>query len=398
MEKKEAVRTAKMAKEMRGHLESVLVPFWKRLKDEEYGGYYGYMGYDLHVNKNAVKGVILNSRILWFFSNASTTLDSPDLLDYASWAYKFLKDFCLDSDHGGVYWSLEYDGKPADSTKHTYSQAFAIYALAAYYRASGIEEALKLAYGLFRIVEERCRVESGYGEAYDRYFNLSTNDKLSENGVVASKTMNTLLHVFEAYSELYQADRNPAVGEKMQQILELFAERIYNPEKKRQEVFFDHDWKSLIDLHSYGHDIEASWLIDRGCQILGNHIFQQKMEPITRSLGEKIYERAYVKHSLLSECENGADSRDRIWWVQAEAVVGFMNAWQKEPQKEKFLEAAEDIWNYIQEKFVDHRPGAEWFWKLDEKGFPVKGEPVVEPWKCPYHNGRMCIEIINRLM
>lgn len=384
------------AQEVKTHLEEKLLPFWESMADREYGGFYGYLGYDLQMDRHAVKGVILNSRILWFFSNSAAVLERPELLAYADHAYQFLRDYCVDKVYGGVFWSMTYDGELEDETKHTYNQAFAIYALSSYYAASGEKEALKLAYDLFRLIESRCRDEAGYGEAYTRNLSPAVNDKLSENGVTASKTMNTLLHVFEAYTELYWVDRKPEVGEKLREILDVFGEKVYNPQLKRQEVFFDNKWESLIDLHSYGHDIETSWLIDWGLEVLDDPVYTAKMKPVVNALAKEVYERAYQNRSLMNECENGVDDTDRIWWVQAEAVVGFYNAWERDPSAAHYLKAAETIWSFIQEKLVDSRPHSEWFWRLHEDGTPVEGEPIVEPWKCPYHNGRMCMEIWSR--
>ncbi|MDO5407172.1 MAG: AGE family epimerase/isomerase [Eubacteriales bacterium] len=384
-----------MEQEIEQHLRSRLLPFWEGLRDQRFGGFYGYMDYDLKLDRRAVKGVILNSRILWFFSNAYLALGEPELLEYAKHAWLFLRDVCVDRTYGGVYWSMTFDGDVEDETKHTYNQAFAIYALASYYDASGDEQALRLAYELFDLIESRCRDEIGYGEAYDREFRPASNEKLSENGVMASRTMNTLLHVFEAYTELYRVDHQAEVEEKLREILDTFGDKIYNPQKRRQEVFFDDAWHSLIDLHSYGHDIETSWLIDRGLEILGERKYTEKMKPITAALAEHIYERAYVDHSILNECENGIDNTDRIWWVQAEGIVGFVNAWEQQGQ-EKYLQAAEDIWEYVKNCLIDPREGSEWFWRVDAIGKPVEGEPIVEPWKCPYHNGRMCFEVMKR--
>lgn len=386
-----------MAKDMRVHLEKKLLPFWEGLKDEEYGGYYGYAGYDLLVDKRADKGTILNSRILWFFSNAYLTLKQERLLEYAAHGFQFLKDHCLDREQGGVYWSVTYDGKPEDRTKHTYNQAFAIYALSSYYEAGGDRKALDLARELFDRIEGSCRDSAGYGEAFDRCFQPVSNEKLSENGVMASKTMNTLLHVLEAYTELYRVDQSPKVKEKLNDMLEVFTDKIFNVEKRRQEVFFDQQWNSLIDLHSYGHDIEASWLLDRTMEVLGEKEHAKKIACMTRTLAEEVYEKAYRDHSLLNECENRVDNKDRIWWVQAEAVIGFLNAWQKMPEDTRFRKASQDIWDYIKNRMADPRPGSEWYGRLLESGIPVEGEPLAGPWKCPYHNGRMCMEVMKRL-
>lgn len=385
-----------MVQEIEKHLEEKLIPFWERLADWQYGGFYGYMGYDLKLNPQAEKGVILNSRILWFFSNGFLTLGDTKLLKYADHAYGFLRDFCVDRKYGGVYWSLSYDGKVLDETKHTYNLAFAVYALSSYYAASKKAEALTLACELYEQIETCCKDAGGYGEAFDREFRPMSNEKLSENGVMAARTMNTLLHVFEAYTELYRVSCQKRVGDKMREILDVFEQNVYNPKKQRQEVFFDREWNPLIDLHSYGHDIETSWLLDRGCQVLGDPVYTKKMAPMIEALAQETYEKAYQNHSIMNECENGINQTDRIWWVQAEAVVGFVNAWERMPEKEYFLHGAKDIWTYICQVMVDKREGSEWYWRVDETGKPVEGEPIVEPWKCPYHNGRMCMEMIQR--
>lgn len=383
------------AADVKKHLTETIIPFWEKLRDEEYGGYFGWLGYDLELDKKAVKGCILNSRILWFFSNAYLLLKDECLLHEAGHAWKFLKEYCVDRENGGVYWSLTYDGKTEDTTKHTYNQAFAIYALSSYYDASGDEEALELAWGLYRLIEAKCRDKYGYLEAFNVRFEPEDNDKLSENGVMAEKTMNTLLHVFEAYTELYRVTKAPEVGKNIKYMLDLIVDKIYNPELGRQEVFFDRTWNSLIDLYSYGHDIETAWLVDRGLDVLDDAAYKKRLRPVTKQITRNIYDRAYIDHSLVKEAENGIVDTTRVWWVQAEAVVGFLNGWQRSPEHSEYLKAAEDIWEYIKEKVVDHRDGSEWFWAVDREGRPLE-KPIVESWKCPYHNGRMCIEVIRR--
>ena len=385
-----------MVNEIQDHLMQTIIPFWKNLRDNEYGGYYGYMTYDLAVDKKAVKGCILNSRIMWFFSNAYTLLKDESLLDEAKHAYEFLKNCCLDRVNGGIFWSIQYDGKPEDTTKHTYNQAFAIYALSSYYEASGDEEALSIAKELYHIVENKCTDEIGYLEAFNKEFHLIENDKLSENGIIADKTMNTLLHVFEAYTELYRVARLPEVAESLKWIMDTFATKVYNPELHRQEVFFDADMNSILDLHSYGHDIETAWLMDRGIEVLGDPKYEALLSPITKDLTAQIYKVAFDGHSLANECEKGVVNTHRIWWVQAETVVGFLNGYEKEPSKTEYLEAAESEWQFIKDHVIDKRAGSEWFWEVAPEGKPYEGSPIVEPWKCPYHNGRMCFEVIKR--
>ena len=356
-----------MREEIKNHLTEGIIPFWKGMRDDEFGGYYGYLDYDLNLDKKAEKGCILNSRITWFFSNAYTLLKDESLLDEAKHGYAFLKDYCLDKEYGGIYWSLNYDGTPKDTTKHTYNQAFCIYALSSYYEASGDTEALELAKKLFTLIETTCMDEVGYLEAFTRDFKPESNEKLSENGVLADKTMNTLLHVFEAYTELYRVSGDEKVRRRLLWIMDLFAEKIYNPKLHRQEVFFDKHYNSILDLHSYGHDIETAWLIDRGCKVLDDPELTQKMYVITKDLTAQIYKVAFDGHSLANECDRGVVNVHRVWWVQAETVIGFLNGYEKEPEKKEYPE-----------------------------GNPYPGRPIVEPWKCPYHNGRMCMEVMKR--
>ena len=380
----------------REHLETVILPFWTNLRDEEFGGYYGYMGQDLILDKQAEKGCILNSRILWFFSEASMVLGRDDLRPFADHAWHFLKDYCLDRDNGGIFWSMTHDGRPLDTTKHTYNQAFAIYALSAYYRLTGNTEALDAARELFRLIETHCTDEVGYLEAFDACWQPESNEKLSENGVLADKTMNTLLHVFEGYSGLYQASRDPAVGKAMERILTIYAEKIYDPALRRQLVFFDHNYNSILDLYSYGHDIESSWLMDWGCGLLGDEKRSAAISAINQAMGEAVYDAAYSYHSLANECDRGKVDEKRIWWVQAEAVVGFTHLWSKLPECTRYRDAAADTFRFILEYLTDKRPGSEWFWAVDKFGVPIPEKPILEPWKCPYHNGRMCMELMKR--
>lgn len=395
-----------MRSEVINHLTKDIIPFWKSLRDDENGGYTGYLGYDLKADKKAVKGCILNSRITWFFANAYTLLKDESLLEEAKHGFEFLKNACWDKKNGGVYWSVNYDGTPAETLKHTYNQAFSIYALSSYYEASGDKEALDMAYQLYDLIEEKMRDELGYKEAFDEEFHEIDNEKLSENGVMASKTMNTLLHVFEAYTELYRvagvngAGRGEKVADKIKWMMDIIAAKIYNPRLHRQEVFFDNQWNTIIDLHSYGHDIETAWLVDRSVEILKDDAYERKMTPITKDLTNQIYKEAFDGSSLANECEKGVVNEWRIWWVQAESVVGFINGYEKSG-REEYLTAACKVWQFIKEHLIDGREGytagREWYWRVGADGTPDKTQPIVESWKCPYHNGRMCFEVIKRL-
>ena len=382
--------------EMKANLNTCILPFWESMIDREHGGFYGLVDFDLALNKQASKGCILNSRILWFFSNVYLTTKDESVLPYADHAYQFFKDYCYDKENGGIFWSMTYDGKPDDSIKHTYNQAFAIYALSSYYDATKKEEALKYAFDIFHVIEDKCRLGDGYGESYTCDFVPNVNDKLSENNIIADKTMNTLLHICEAYTELYRVSRDSAVKERLMWTVNEFYDSVYNPELHRLEVFFDKDMNTLIDLHSYGHDIEATWLIYRALEVLDETELTKKLTPMLLDLADQIYKKGYKNHSVMAECENGVDLTTRIWWVQCESIIGFYNAYQLS-KEERYKTAAEDIWNYTKEYIIDKRPNSEWFYDVDENNQPVSKKPILEAWKCPYHNGRACLEMMKRI-
>ena len=383
-----------MAAEIKQELTGRIIPFWIGLRDDVNGGFIGQVDYDLTRHPEADKGCILNSRILWFFSETYRALGDPALLDCADHAYAMLIRM-TDGQNGGVYWSMHADGTPADTTKHTYNQAFAIYALSAYYRATGKKEALDRADALFDVIETHCCDAGGYLEAFTADWRPESNEKLSENGVMASRTMNTLLHVLEGYTGLYEAGREERVRARLVYMLNLWDRYIYNPERQRQEVFFDAEYNTLIDLHSFGHDIETSWLADHTLDVIGDAELTARIRPKLLSMAEHTLRAACTDHGFANESENGVIDTKRIWWVQAEALLGFLNAWQHTGE-DRYREAALSQWRYIRDVQTDHRPGSEWFWYVNEDGTPGD-KPIVEPWKCPYHNGRMALEVIKRV-
>lgn len=389
-----------MLEEIKNELTGHIIPFWNRLRDNENGGFKGYMDSDLNVDEKGEKGVILHSRILWFYSNAYMELKDAALLDNARHAYEFLTKYCVDKEYGGVYWSVNYDGSVKDDIKHTYCQAFFVYALASYYRASGDKEALKLAYEVFELIEEHSTDDVAYLEKLSRDWKTElANDELSENGLMADKTMNTVLHLMEAYTELYLADRGTRVLERLKFQLEVTYDKIFDKQGSKLLVFFDRKLDVIGNVHSYGHDIEATWLIDRACEVIGDAVLTEKFVAMNSAIVANIAKVAYDEPSgsLLNESDNGVVNTWRIWWVQAESVVGFLNAWQKGYGGEEYYKIAENVWNYIRESIVDKRGGGEWFSQVDAGGNYAKFKPTVDPWKCPYHNGRMCLEVIRRL-
>lgn len=381
--------------EIQQELEDHIIPFWDSLCDYEKGGFYGFMDSSLNLDKNAPKGVILHSRILWFYSNCYLTLGRKDCLEKAKHAFDFLSKYCVDREYGGVYWLMNADGTVNDSMKHTYCQAFFIYAMASYYDASKDKAALDLAMSVFETVEEKCVDDVAYLEAQSREFHLVENDALSENGLMADKTMNTVLHLIEAYTELYRVNPDKRVLERLEFQLRLTLDKIYDKENSKLLVFFNREMQVIGDIHSYGHDIEATWLLDRTCDIIGESELTKEISAMNRKIVANIAEIAFENGALNNERENDKINKWRVWWVQAEAVVGFLNA-SKRYNEPKYREISQTVWQYIKNNIVDKREGGEWHSQVDEQGNYAVFKPVVEPWKCPYHNGRMCLEVIKR--
>lgn len=381
--------------ECKNELTEHIIPFWNKLRDNEFGGFYGFMNNDLEVDKKADKGVILNSRILWFYSSAYLTVGGEDNLDNAKHAYEFLKNYCVDRENGGVYWMMKYNGEVSDSMKHTYNQAFAIYALSEYYLASKDKDALKLAFELFDTVESKCTDDIAYMEAFDRNWQLIENDALSENGLMADKTMNTVLHLIEGYTVLLKASGDTRVADRLDFLLRLAKDKIFDSENNCLKVFFDTKLNVIGDIHSYGHDIEATWLIDRACEVLGDSELAAEWKEINLRISENIRSLALKNGALNNERENEKIDTKRVWWVQAEGIVGFLNAYKNSGGRKEFLDCSKTLWTWVKEKQIDKRCG-EWWGEVAEDGTPMQTVDMVNPWKCPYHNGRMCMEVITR--
>lgn len=385
--------TEPFVSEVRAELTEHILPFWLGLRDNSHGGYIGLVDFDLIRHLEAVKGCILNSRILWTFSEAYRLLGDVELRSAADRAFSMLRRM-TDERNGGVYWSLTADGQAADSTKHTYNQAFAVYALSAYHRAAGNTEALERAFALFDMIESHCRDEGGYLEAFTADWHPESNEKLSENGIMAERTMNTLLHLLEGYTGLYEASGDPRVRDCLTAIFNLWEKRIYNPVLRRQEVFFDHNYHSLINLHSFGHDIETSWLADHTLDVLADDELTARIRPKLLAMADQTLSAAFTEHGFANESDRGHVDETRVWWIQAEALLGFLNAWEHTGET-RYRDAVLSQWAYIREHIIDKRPGSEWFWYVEPDGKPA-AKPIVEPWKCPYHNGRMAMEVLRR--
>lgn len=375
-------------------LNSQILPFWLKLIDKQNGGFYGYVSTDGVVNPNAPKGVILHARILWTFSEAYRRTNHPEYLAAADHAYAFLVDHAIDKEFGGLYWMLDSEGKPLELFKHSYTQAFGVYALSNYYLAAGKKESLDYAMDLFRLIEDKWLDDQGYLEQLTSSFGPMSNEELSENGVIAERTMNTVLHIMEAYTVLYEVTSDPAVKAALIFSIRQLTDKMYNSDKERLEVFFDIHFKPLLDLHSYGHDIEASWLIDRALSAAGDSILTQSVSLISKALYDHVMRCAYTAKGVYYECHDGRINTQRDWWVQAEAIIGIANDYQKTGHRDEHLDKLYELLDYLKAAII--LPSGEWVWTTYEDGSHDMTRELAGPWKCPYHNGRMCMEIMTR--
>ncbi|SFL53657.1 mannobiose 2-epimerase [Gracilibacillus orientalis] len=386
----------KLTEEIQQHLEQKILPFWMKLKDEQHGGFYGEVDYNLNIHKRADKGGIATARFLWTFSAAYRVTGKEEYLEHAHHLYQFLRDKLYDHKHLGIYWIVNYQGQPRDTRKHVYAQSFAIYALSEYYRVTKSEEALQLANEIYQLNEEKGYDEENraYCEEFDQSWNPISNEMLSENGVVAEITMNTHIHVLEAYTNLYKANPTDELKQRLIDLLEVHYERIYNKDTKFLGVFFDKQWNSLVDMKSFGHDIEASWLMDETIKVIG--LEDEKLDQMVLDIAYNIAGYAMQEDgSLINEQVDDQYDKTRIWWVQAEAMVGYLNAFQH-TQDPIFKRLIENLWNYIKEHIVDKRENGEWYWSIEPNGNPTE-RTIGEPWKTSYHNSRFCLEFIERM-
>ncbi|MBC7958626.1 MAG: AGE family epimerase/isomerase [Vallitaleaceae bacterium] len=382
--------------EFQKELEEHILPFWLNLQDQEFGVHYGSVNYNLVVDKKAPKGGIAVARYLWTFSSAYRVLGDETYLKCAKQAYDFYIKFVLDPEGSGALWLVDYQGKVLDDRKHIYAQAFGIYALSEYYRATQDEEALKHALKLYNIIESIGfnTGNNAYKEEFTRQWVEASNEMLSENGVMAQITYNTHLHILEAYTNLYRVWPDKGLRGRIENLLELFYQKIYNPITGYFKVFFNDRWEEIIDLKSFGHDIEASWLLDEALKVLGNT--EEKYQKWILEIAKNIQQSALKSDgSLVNECEKGVNDDTKIWWVHCEAIIGFYNAYEH-TLDETFLESIKKVWKFVKVHLIDSRQGGEWLYSVDPQDKPIVRE-IVEPWKCPYHNSRFCLEIIERV-
>ena len=385
--------------EMRSELENNILPFWmNKMEDNEEGGFYGQITGEDELKPEASKGAILNARILWTFSSAYRLLKKPEYLETATRAKRYLIDRFYDPQYGGIYWELDYKGNPLDTKKQIYAIGFAIYGLSEYARATGDEEALAYAQQLFDVIEQHSfdSEQNGYVEALTRDWQPIEDMRLSDKDENEKKTMNTHLHILEPYTNLYRVWKDEQLERQLRNLIEVFITRILDPQTGHLNLFFEEDWTNKYRIYSYGHDIEASWLIHEAALVLGDPALLKRIEPIIIRIARAADEGLNPDGSMIYEhfIDRQKTDRELHWWVQAENVVGHINLYQHFGDTEA-LDTAARCWEFIKTKLIDHEQG-EWHWSLLPDGTVNRRDDKAGFWKCPYHNGRMCMEVIER--
>jgi len=378
-----------------------IMPFWAgRMVDDVHGGFYGRIDGHGVLFPDAPKGAVLNARILWSFSAAYRVTGNKSYLDMAVRAKRYLADFFHDKEYGGIYWMLNSDGTPLDDRKQSYAIGFAIYGLSELVRACNDPEALDLAIRLYRDLESHAydSVCGGYCEAMTRNWQDIEDMRLSEKDANERKTMNTHLHILEPYTNLFRVWPDCELKKRIGELLDIFIDRIYQSDTGHLGLFFTNEWIMHGVMRSYGHDIESSWLMTEAAQVICDDARMERLLPIVRRISDVCAEESLnADGSMIYEFdpENGHRNLNIDWWPQAETVIGYFNSWQLSGNRE-YLERSLSAWKYIRQNIVDSK-GGEWLWGRLPDGEPNLNEDKAGPWKCPYHNSRMCVEIIERL-
>ncbi|WP_373730984.1 AGE family epimerase/isomerase [Bacteroides heparinolyticus] len=385
--------------EMAKELVSNILPFWmEKMTDEVHGGFYGRITGMDELKPEAEKGAVLNARILWTFSAAYRLLRKPEYLEVATRAKRVIIDHFYDSEFGGVYWSLDNENCPLDTKKQIYALGFAIYGLSEYARATDDKEALDYAIRLFGSIEKHSfdALKNGYCEALTREWGEIADMRLSAKDANECKTMNTHLHILEPYTNLFRVWKDAQLEKQLRNLISIFVDKILNIKTGHLDLFFNEDWVSKYRIVSYGHDIEASWLIHEAALVLGDKEVLAKVEPLVEYIAAAADEGLMSDGSMIYETflDKKQDEADRHWWVQAENVVGHVNLYQHFGD-EVAMQKALRCWEFIKKNLIDYKNG-EWHWSVRIDGTINTDDDKAGFWKCPYHNGRMCMEVMER--
>jgi mannobiose 2-epimerase len=387
-------------KEIKNELKNNILPFWDKAVDNENGGFVGKILNNGEIIKDSPKSAVLNTRILWTYSAIYKKFREKRYLELAKRAYDYLVSAFRDEEKGGIFWLLDYQGKPIDTEKQIYAQAFCIYALSEYYKISHNRDALNWAIELFELIEKNSFDSKypGYFEASDREWKMMEDVRLSEKDQNEKKTMNTHLHILEAYTNFLRVWKNRILQKQLKQLINIFLDKIIDPKTGHFNLFFDEFWNIKSNRFSYGHDIEGSWLLVEAAELLGDKTLMERVKKASLRLANITLEEGVDKDGGIMNDGyiNGVIDTDKQWWCQTEAMVGALNAFQITGDR-KFFDASYNCWNFVKKYIIDPKNG-EWFFRVTREGKAYSSEEYkIGPWKGPYHNSRTCLEIMKRL-
>lgn len=391
-------RIQQYKEELKHELSSILAYWSKNTVDEINGGFFGKIGNENDVYTTAPKGAVLNARILWTFSAAYKFSRDQKYLLLATRAFEYIETHFTDKEFGGIYWTVDFEGNKLDSKKQVYALAFCIYGLSEYYAVTKNNTALKRALQLYNTIETHSydAVNKGYLEAFARDWSNADDLRLSVKDANEKKTMNTHLHIIEAYANLYKVHPLTQLKNNIEELLDLFDKYFIDHKTFHLKLFFDEGWNEKPDVISYGHDIEAAWLLLQCAEIIQHkkwrHIYKNCAVKIAAAAIEGLDEDGGMWYEY--EPTHQTLIKEKHWWVQAEAMVGFFNAYQIS-NDEKYLQHSINCWQFTKQYIIDTKKG-EWFWGVNADYSIMENKDKVGLWKCPYHNSRACLEIIER--
>lgn len=384
--------------ELKEELKSILSYWMKETIDDTNGGFYGRIDNANKVYIEAPKGSVLNSRILWAFSSAYQLTNDSAYLQTAERAFDYIRDYFFDKEFGGVYWSVDYKGKPLDSKKQFYALSFAIYGLSEYYKCADRIDAKELAIELYHTIVTHSydNINGGYIEALSRDWKETEDLRMSTKDANEKKSMNTHLHILEGFANLYLIWPDENLKQRIEELIQIFLTYIIDNDNHHLVLFFDEQWNSRSNIISYGHDIEAAWLIKEAAEIIDNPELIQKIKAASVKLADAAAEAMDADGGLWYEYELEKNHliKEKHWWPQSEAMIGFFNVWQITGDK-SYLNKSIASWQFVKEHIIDKKNN-EWFWGVKEN-YEIMNEDKVGIWKCPYHNSRACIELIRRI-
>ena len=392
-------RMQQLKKEVSADLTGNLLPYWsKNMVDNINGGFYGRIDGNEKVYPDEDKGGILNARILWTYSSAYRIYKDTAYLRLANHARDYIMAHFIDKQYGGAYRSVTAKGEPSDTRKQTYTQTFFIYAMSEYCRATGDKEALQTAKEIFEAFEKYAldKESNGYFEVFTRNWQRSPDRLIGEPSVTDEKTMNTHLHLVECYANLYRVWPDKRMADRLRNLVEIFLDHIIDKNTSHLICFMDRTWKSPSRIDSYGHDIEASWLLYEAANLLKDPVLLEKVKQASIKLADAASEGLQPDGSMIYEKDlaTGHTATERSWWPQSEAIVGYLNAFEL-TNNEKYLNRSVNCWSYTKKHLIDNKNGG-WYSGASESGVAGKGDKAGF-WICPYHNGRMCMEVVERV-